>query len=150
VRAGDLAALYRCRWQAELDLRSLKESLQMDILRGTTPALVRKEVWAHLLVYNVIRGLMAQAALARGRPPEGVSFMGAVQATRAFLPHLRTARDAAGALRLVEELIRVIGEHRVGDRPDRCEPRAVKRRPKNFPYLTVPRAQSRARLAATT
>jgi hypothetical protein len=149
VTAGDLAELYRRRWQAELDLRSLKESLQMDIIRGKTPGMVRKEVWAHLLVYNLIRGLMAQAALARGRRPDEVSFRGAVQALRAYLPHLRTARDGAEALRLVEELIRAIGEHRVGDRPDRCEPRATKRRPKNYPYLTVPRAQSRARLAAT-
>jgi hypothetical protein len=149
VTAADLAALYRCRWQAELDLRSLKESLHMDILRGTSPEMVRKEVWAHLLVYNVIRGLMARAASAEGRRPEAVSFMAAVQATRAFLPHLRTARDAAEASRLVAELIRAIGQHRVADRPDRVEPRATKRRPKNYPYLTVPRAQSRARLAAT-
>jgi hypothetical protein len=148
VTAADLAALYRCRWQAELDLRSLKESLPMDILRGQSPEMVRKELWAHLLIYNVIRGLMAQAALAKGARPEEVSFMGAVQATRAFLPHLRTAQDAATAWRLVEELLRSIGAHRVGDRPDRCEPRATKRRPKNYPYLTVPRAQSRARLAA--
>jgi hypothetical protein len=150
VTAGDLAALYRCRWQAELDLRSLKEALQMDILRGQSPEVVRKEVWAHLLIYNVIRGLMAQAAQARGVRPEEVSFTGAVQATRAFLPHLRAAADAATALRLAEELLHAIGAHRVGDRPDRCEPRATKRRPKNYPYLTVPRAQSRARLAAKT
>jgi hypothetical protein len=149
VTAGDLAELYRCRWQAELDLRALKESLQMDVLRGLSPEVVRKEVWAHLLVYNVIRGLMARAAWAKGVRPDEVSFMGAVQATRAFLPHLRAARDAAEALRLVGELMRAIGEHRVGDRPDRCEPRATKRRPKNYPYLTVPRAQSRVRLAAS-
>jgi hypothetical protein len=150
VTAADLAALYRCRWQAELYLRSLKESLQLDILRGRAPEVVRKEVWAHLLVYNVIRGLMAQAALARGLRPEAVSFTGAAQATRAFLPHLRTAADAAAAARLAAALLQAISEHRVHDRPDRCEPRATKRRPKNYPYLTVPRAQSRARLAATT
>jgi hypothetical protein len=149
VTAQDLAELYRRRWQAELDLRSIKIALQMDVLRGQSPELVRKEVWAHLLVYNVLRGLMAQAARARGWRPEEVSFTGAAQAARAFLPHLRTATDAQAAARLVGALLEVIGEHRVGTRPDRCEPRAVKRRPKDYPYLTVPRAQSRARLAAT-
>ena len=57
-----MAVLYRVRWQAELDLRSLQQTLQMDILRCKTPEMVRKEVWAHLLAYNVIRGVMAEAA----------------------------------------------------------------------------------------
>jgi hypothetical protein len=149
VTANDVAELYRHRWQAELDLRSLKGALQMDVLRGRSPEMVRKEIWAHLLVYNVIRGLMAQAAQERDCRPEEVSFTGAVQALRAFVPHLRAAREVAEVWRLVEKLIGAIGEHRVGKRPDRCEPRATKRRPKNFPYLTVPRARSRARLAAT-
>src|SRR6516225_9794268 len=100
----------------------------MDVQRGQTPALVRQEVWAHLLVYNVLRGLMAQAALAKGWRPEEVSFTGAAQATRAFLPPLRTAADAGAAARLVGQLVGALGEHRVGTRPDRCEPRAVKRR----------------------
>ena len=126
----------------------MKVALQMDVLRGQSPEPVRKEVWAHLLVSNVLRGLMAQAARARGWRPEEVSFTGALQTTRAFLPHLRTAPTAAEALRLAGALPGVIGEHRVGTRPGRCEPRAVKRRPKNYPYLTVPRAQSRARRAA--
>ena len=147
VGAADLAQLYRCRWQAELNLRSLKTVLQMDVLRGQTPEMVRKEVWAHLLVYNVIRRLMADAAKQRGRFPWEVSFTGAVQTFNAFLPHLRTA-DAVTAARLWTELLDAIGSHRVGDRPDRYEPRKIKRRPKSHALLTEPRDDARARLAA--
>jgi hypothetical protein len=84
--------LYRRRWDAELDLRALKQTLQMDILRGLSPAMVRKEIWGHLLVYNVIRTLMAEAAVQAGVRPEEVSFAGALQSVNAFLPHLRMAR----------------------------------------------------------
>jgi hypothetical protein len=144
--AGDLAALYRRRWQAELNLRSLKTTLQMDILRGQSPAMVRKEVWGHLLAYNLVRGLMAQAARATGTRPDEVSFKGAVQATNAFLPRLQGARTAEEAARLWRRLIELIGRRRVGDRPNRVEPRRVKRRPKNFAKLKVPRAEARRRL----
>lgn len=144
--AEDLAALYRRRWQAELDLRALKTTLQMDILRGQTPAMVRKEVWAHLLAYNVVRGLMVQAARGAGVRPEEVSFTGALQTLNAFLPHLRQARSAEEASRLWDVLIAAIGQHRVGDRPDRSEPRVVKRRPKNYPKLREPRPAARRRL----
>jgi hypothetical protein len=144
--AGDLAALYRRRWQAELNLRSLKTTLQMDILRGQSPGMVRKEVWGHLLAYNLIRGLMAQAARVAGARPDEVSFKGAVQATNAFLPRLQGARTAEEAARLWRRLIELIGRQRVGDRPDRVEPRCRKRRPKNYAKLTVPRAEARRQL----
>jgi len=149
VTAGDLAEPYRCRWQAERDLRALQESLPREVLRGLSPGLVRQGVGAHLLVYNVTRGLRARAGWAKGVRPGEVRFRGAVQAARAFRPQRRAARGAAAALRRVGALLRAIGEPRVGDRPDRCAPRATTRRPKNYPYRTVPRAQSRARLAAS-
>lgn len=144
--AADVAELYRRRWQAELDLRALKTTLQMDLLRGQTPAMVRKEVWAHLLVYNVVRTVMAQAAASAGVRPDEVSFAGAVQTLNAFLPHLRTAVSEDEVARLWEVLLAALGRHRVGDRPDRYEPRARKRRPKNYPKLTEPRQQARRRL----
>ena len=75
----DLAALYRARWNAELDLRSVKETLQMDILRCKTPELVRKEIWTHILAYNLIRTVMAQAATRHDIQPRTVSFKGALQ-----------------------------------------------------------------------
>jgi hypothetical protein len=146
VSGADLADLYRRRWQAELHPRSLKMTLQMDVLRGKTPAMVRKEVWAHLLVYNLVRTVMAEAAvLARVRPDE-VSFTGAWQTINAFLPQLRMAATAEDAQALSEVLLWAVEEHRVGDRPNRYEPRKVKRRAKNYKCLNEPRRQARDKL----
>jgi Transposase DDE domain len=147
VTAADLAALYRARWHAELDLRSLKVTLGMDVLRCKTPAMVRKEVWAHLVAYNLIRAVMARAALEFGGPPRDISFKGALQAVRAFAERLLGA-DGATADELYEWLLIVIGSHQVGDRPNRVEPRKRKRRPKQYPLLTQPRAEARAALTA--
>jgi hypothetical protein len=146
VTREDLAELYRRRWQAELYLRSLKTTLQMDILRGKTPEMVRREVWAHLLVYNVVRTLMAQAARAAQVRPDELSFTGALQTVNAFLPNLRSAPTAEEVTRLCLGMLGAIAQHRVGNRPDRYEPRAVKRRPKKFPRLREPRAEARRRL----
>jgi len=145
VTGADLADLYRRRWQAELYLRSLKQSLQMDILRGHSPAMVRKEVWAHLLVYNLVRLIMVQAARAAAVRADEVSFTGALQTVNAFLPEMRAVQTADDARVLWEVLLWAVGEHRVGNRPNRYEPRAVKRRPKKFPHLREPRATARRR-----
>jgi hypothetical protein len=146
VTGADLAELYRRRWQAELYLRALKQGLQMDVLRGHSPAMVRKEVWAHLLVYNLVRLVMAQAAVGAGVRADEVSFTGALQTLNAFLPEMRAVQTAADAQVLWEVLLWAVGEHRVGQRPDRYEPRAVKRRPKHFPRLREPRQAARRRL----
>jgi Transposase DDE domain len=143
--AADLAELYRLRWHAELDLRCLKTTLGMDVLRCKSPAMVRKEVWAHLLVYNLIRAVLAQAAVEYGADPRELSFKGAVQALAAFAERLLGAPpETAGAL--YEWLLLTIGAHQVGDRPDRVEPRARKRRPKEYDLLTRPRAEARKKL----
>jgi hypothetical protein len=146
VSGADLADLYRRRWQAELHLRALKQSLQMDILRGRSPAMVGKEVWAHLLVYNLVRRVMAQAAAAAGARADAVSFTGAVQTLNAFWPQLRALGTAEEARLLWAVLLWAVGKHRVGRRPNRYEPRAVKRRPKKFPHLSEPRGAARRRL----
>jgi hypothetical protein len=145
--AEDVALLYRVRWHAELDLRALKQTLQMDVLRCQSPEMVGKEVWAHLLAYNLVRGLMAQAAREAGVVPLQLSFTGAVQTVNAFAAVLWTAagKDVPA---LVGQVREAIARHRVGDRPNRYEPRAVKRRPKEYDRLTKPRAEARARLAA--
>jgi hypothetical protein len=140
--AADLAGLYRARWHAELDLRSLKVTLGMDVLRGKTPDVVRKEVWAHLLAYNLIRAVMARAALDLGCPPRWLSFAGALQAVRAFGERLLGA-TGAGSEELQAWLLIVVGSHQVGDRPDRVEPRARKRRPKDYPHLHCSRDEAR-------
>jgi hypothetical protein len=142
-----LAELYRARWQAELDLRSLKVTLQMDILRGQSPERVRQEVWGHLLAYNLIRTLMAQAARGAGVRPRQVSFKGALQTFNAFGPLLKGASPEV-ALRLWVVMIWAISQHEVGDRPDRYEPRARKRQPKRYPFLHEPRQEAKKRLAA--
>jgi hypothetical protein len=134
---NEVGGLFRQRWHAELDLRTLKSQMQMEMLRTKTPEMVRKEVAVHLLAYNLIRGIMAEAARAAEVKPRQLSFTGAQHTIRAFeAVHLYDpARIAADLPRLLE----LIGEKRVGDRPDRYEPRAVKRRPKPHPLLKMPR-----------
>jgi Transposase DDE domain len=137
--AAEVAQLYRRRWHAELNLRSLKTILQMDILRCKSPAMVRKEVWAHLLVYNIVRTLMAKAAAQAGARPEEISFKGALQAFNAFWTHLLLASTVDEASQLWTIMMAAIAERRVGDRPDRYEPRAVRRSPKKYARLSMPR-----------
>lgn len=137
----DLAQLYRARWHAELDLRSLKQTLQMDVLRCKTPGLVRKELWTHILAYNLIRTITAQAATKYGIEPRTISFKGVVQTLEAFQPviALQGAHDPAFRQTLYEHLLDTIALHRVADRPDRYEPRRKKRRPKPYDRLMKPR-----------
>ena len=142
----DLAGLYRARWHAELDLRSIKQTMQMDVLRCKTPAMVRKEIWGHLLVDNLLCAAMAQAALAHGVMPRQVSLQGTRQTLTAF-HSLLGQRPSTARARVVSIVLSAIASHRVGTRPDRYEPRACKRRPKPYPLLRVPRQQARVRLA---
>jgi hypothetical protein len=124
-------------------LRSIKVTLQMDMLRCKTPDLVRKEVWTHALAYNLVRTVMAQAAAGEGVPPRSISFQAALQVLEAFRPLIayRAHRDASHLAALYGQLLRAIAVHRVGDRPDRFEPRMAKRRPKRYDRLTRPRAE---------
>jgi hypothetical protein len=144
-----LAGLYRARWNAELDLKSLKQTMQMDVLRCKTPELVRKELWTHILAYNLIRTILAQAAHKHTLEPRSLSFKGAIQTLEAFQPviALKTEYDAANRLRLYHDLLDAIATHRVADRPDRYEPRLRKRHAKNFAYLRKPRAQIKQDMA---
>lgn len=143
--AHDLADLYRCRWHAELDLRSLKITLGMDILTCKTPDMVRKEIWAHFLAYNLIRGLIAQTAHDLGAAPRQFSFKGALSFLLEFAVRLDSARGGT-ANELRDWLLIGIGSYQVQDRPDRIEPRRRKRRPKNYPPLNTPRSEARTRL----
>jgi len=145
----DLAALYRARWNNELDLRSIKSTMQMADLRCKTPELVRKEIWTHILAYNLIRTTMAQAAAKYDILPRSISFKGAIQTLEAFQPmiELRAAQNAAHRSRLYHNLLHAIATHRVADRPDRYEPRAKKRRRDHFAWLTTPRAEMKRKIA---
>ena len=142
--AADVADLYHRRWHVELDLRAIKQTLQMDVLSCKTPAMIRKEIWAHLLAYNLVRKVLAQAALAGQVTPRQLSFAGAVQTLNAFrwLLVLGTGTDRG---KVVQALLLAVATHAVGKRPGRVEPRKVKRRPK-VKLMTKPRAQLRAEL----
>jgi hypothetical protein len=142
-RAADLAALYRMRCHAELDLRSLKTVLGLDVLRCQSPDMIGKEFWAHLLAYNLIRTVLAQAAVENGCCPRELSFKGALQTMTAFAERLP---QAAAVRELHGWLLAAIGAHTVGDRPGRIEPRALKRRPKEYPVLSKPRDDYRRQL----
>jgi hypothetical protein len=126
----------------QLDLRAIKTALGMDIVRGKTPTMVRKELWMYVLAYNLIRSVMATAAGHAGLVPRMLSFTGALQAVNIFGTALLFAAVPAKAA-LLEALYSTVSAHRVGQRPDRVEPRAVKRRPKSHPLLTIPRNQAR-------
>ena len=141
-RKADLAELYRLRWQAELNLRSLKTVMQMDVLRSKTPSMVRKEMWAHFLAYNLIRKVMCQAAARHELRPWEISFKGTLQTLNAFALPLLTC-TASRLPEVIEDLLLAIARHQVGDRPDRIEPRRIKRRPKPHKLLTTPRPNAR-------
>jgi len=143
----ELARVYHARWQAEVDLRTIKITMQMDVLRCKTPDMVRKEVWMHLLAYNLIRTVMAEAAERGKLRPREVSFKGALQMLTAYRPLVEQATpDELPAL--YESMLDAIASHVVGNRPHRYEPRAIKRRPKQHDLLTIPRQEAKRRLAA--
>jgi hypothetical protein len=141
VNTRDLAELYRARWNAELDLRSLKQTMQMDILRCKTPELVRKEIWTHILAYNLIRTIIAQAAAKHNVEPRTISFKGAIQTLQAFQPLIAAQGDYGASRRrsLYDRLLDAVVTHRVADRPDRFEPRQRKRRQKKYDRMMKPR-----------
>lgn len=143
--ADQIASLYRRRWQAELNLRSLKIVLQMDHLRCLTPHRVRNEFFMHLVGYNLIRRLMAVAAAKAGVEPWTVSFKGALQTANNLLPLLSTTVSTAD---WCESLLDAIATHVVGNRPDRFEPRVKKRRPKQYKLMQKPRDDYKKRMAA--
>ncbi len=137
VRKNALDRLYAQRWNVELDLRNIKTTLGVDVLRCLTPRMVEKELWVHLLAYNLIRLLMAQAALDASVHPRQLSFKHTVQLWTEWTTH----RVDLGAD--PDTLFRLIAQLTVGNRPGRIEPRARKRRPKPYPWLKMPRAEAR-------
>jgi len=138
----DLSDLYVQRWNVELDLRNIKTTLGMEVLRCLTPGMVDKELWVTLLSYNLIRMLMVQAALDSGLHPRELSFKHTVQMWTQWLwLHAGRGQDWQR-----DTLFKLIAQVRVGHRPHRLEPRARKRRPKPYPWLKVPRAVARQQI----
>ena len=138
--ADEIRALYRDRWMAELNLRSIKVQLGMDILRGKSVDVVTKEIIMHLVEYNLIRLLMWHAAREHDCDLHRLSFTGTLHRWRDVLPLMLRARSRAEALQLVTCLLRWIAADPVPDRPNRVEPRRKKRRPKAYSLLNKPRS----------
>lgn len=135
-----IKSLYQSRWHVELDLRNIKITLGMERLSCLTPAMAIKEIWVYLLAYNLIRLLMAQAAALTQMLPRQISFKHSVQVWIAWTAQGNALLDRPAH----HAMLLLIAQQRVGQRPGRIEPRAIKRRPKGYPLLMKPRAQARA------
>ena len=135
---ADIAALYRRRWQIELHFRALKIDMELGILRCKSPAMIRKELAMHTLVSNAVRAVMAEAGAGAKREPYRLSFTAAREAIETFAPQLADPRLRERALKA---MLRLIGSQVVDERPNRVEPRVLKRRPKDCKYMTKPRGQ---------
>lgn len=146
----DISTLYRRRWIVELHLCSIKSVMKLDVLRCKTPAMVRQELWTGLLAYNLIRHSILQSAMASEQRPEQLSFTATMQmlANTWLMASVITSLQPGVRESLIELRLTHGGSHRVGNRPNRVEPRAVKRRPKVLALLTKPRVRARADLVA--
>ncbi len=142
-----LAQLYGLRWQAEVNLDHIKTTLGMEMVRGKTPAMVRKEIYVYLMAYNLLRALMWKAGKKHGVSPLRLSVQGTRQSFNQFCPLLAEA----GRIRqqpLILELLSLTAESKIPLRPGRSEPRKRKRRPKAFPLMTKPRSVLKQELGA--
>jgi hypothetical protein len=144
--ADEIRALYRDRWMAELNLRSLKTYLRMEVLRGQSPDVVRKEIAMHILAYNLIRLLMWKAAHEHGKVLHHLSFTGTLHRLRIAMPLLMLLSHLPWGQRIIGHLLKSIAYDTVPHRPDRVEPRRVKRRPKAYDLLNRPRHEFRGRV----
>jgi hypothetical protein len=143
IPSDEIAELYRRRWQAELQLRSLKIVLQMDHLRCKNARRVRNEFYMHLLAYNLIRRVMLLSAADKSVPPWQISFKGTLQSLNNFLPLLVHGMPLdTGCAALLSS----VAAHAVGNRPDRYEPRRIKRRPKPHKWMQMPRKEYKKRM----
>ena len=135
---SELKKLYKLRWNVELDLRDIKQTLGMNILSCKSPEMVIKEIWVYLLAYNLIRLLMLQSALLADIPVRSLSFKHSLQIWLAI-----TQKAMIYSEEQLNALLTIIAEQQVGKRPGRVEPRSIKRRPKAYPLLMVPRNRAR-------
>ena len=141
----EIVRLYGQRWDVELDLRHLKTTLGMDVLRCKTPSMVRKEIYVYLLAYNLLRSLMWSAGTTYGTPPLRLSLQGTRHHLNNFIPEFLAA-SSKKRYQLSRTLLKVIAHKAVPDRPARSEARVKKRRPKAYPLMTKPRHELRKQL----
>jgi hypothetical protein len=139
--AEELARLYVRRWRIELWFRDIKTSMGMEVLRCKSPKMLHKELEMFFIAYNLIRCLMAEAGAIHDVPMERLSFKGTVDSVRQFSVAIAQARSRKKQKQLIAQLLEIIAQDQVPDRPGRRDPRAVKRRPKPYPLLNRPRHQ---------
>jgi hypothetical protein len=137
--AEKIAALYLRRWELELCFRDLKTTMGMEKLRCLSPEMVHKELLAFLIAHNFIRCVIAKASTTYDCSRTRISFKGTLDASRSFIQAIRQARSKREARRLYDRLLEILASDAVPFRPNRLEPRAVKKRPKNYQRLTKPR-----------
>lgn len=137
----ELAELYTQRWIIELDFRSLKSHMKMDMLRCKSPDMVKKEIAVYLLAYNLIRASLARAAKVKNKIPRQISYMTTVQVFNEGI--LQLILLSGKVLKYaVDGLLSAIASIPIGQQKRQAQPRAVKRRPKAYPLLTQPREQA--------
>jgi hypothetical protein len=142
--ADRIRALYAERWGVELHFHQIKILLGLDILRCKSPELIERETAIHLIAYNLIRLLMQRAAADHAVKLSRMSFKGSLDTVRHFAAAIHAARATPRRQdALIEEMLLVIAADLVPERPERSEPRAKKRRPKNYHFLTKPRHEMR-------
>jgi len=141
----DVAELYGYRWNAELDIRDIKQTLGLDQVRCKTPPMVRRELWVTLLAYNLVRKLIAAAAAVHAKQPRQLGFTLACQTILSswMLLATGTCRDVRQLWRLAMERI---AANEVANRPGRIEPRVIKRRRDHYPLMHDPRRELRQTL----
>jgi hypothetical protein len=146
----ELIACSKQRWNVEIDLRSMKTIMGMDILSCKTPEMIKKEIWTYILVYNLVRQLITRASIEHKLQPRQISFTGAIQTFLAFLPLFYGNPTPTDSQRYFAAMLKSIAYHRIGNRPYRREPRAVKRRSKPFPKLKVSRRKAKEMIGGLT
>jgi hypothetical protein len=141
----EIVKLYGFRWEVEVNLKHLKTTLGMDVLRCKTPSMVRKEIYVYLLAYNLLCGLMWSAGTTYDTSPLRLSLQGTRHHLNNFITQL-LAVTSTQRHRIYLTLLKVIAHKAVPERPGRIEPRVRKRRPKAYPLMTKPRNQLRKQL----
>lgn len=138
----DIAELYGFRWNVELDIRDIKQTLGLDHLRCKTPEMVYLELWVTLLAYNLVRKVIATSAAVHGRQPRQLGLTLACQVILASWMLLATGSCRDPRRMWVAALRRIAG-NQVANRPGRIEPRVLKRRRHRYSLMRRPRNKLR-------
>ena len=144
----DIAELYGLRWNVEVDILQIKQTLSLDHVRCKSPEMVLRELWMTLLAYNLIRKLTATAAAIHDKQPRHLGFTFACQTVLASWMLVSTG-SCSNPTAMYTTLLKYIADNEVANRPGRIEPRVLKRRRHRYPLMTRPRHELQAKLGKT-